>query len=164
MADAWWNGCVGTATATVPSGRSAGTSAVGVRVTPAGRRSSPDRAVPGPGIFHRAYRRTTAGLLMLVTFAAFEAMAVGTAMPTAVAEFDGLAVQLADATMPALCIGLAGVLVAAATAGSVTLPVPLTASIAVFTALAVLGARLARRAAAPPEGAVPAAATTLAAS
>src|SRR3712207_2144396 len=37
------------------------------------------------------YRRTTAGLLTLVTLIAFEAMAVGTAMPTAVTELDGLA-------------------------------------------------------------------------
>jgi MFS family permease len=44
-----------------------------------------------PGIFDRAHRLTTAGLLMLVTFVAFEAMAVATAMPTAVAELDGLA-------------------------------------------------------------------------
>ena len=43
------------------------------------------------GVFDRAHRRTTVGLLMLVTFVAFEAMAVGTAMPTAVAELDGLA-------------------------------------------------------------------------
>ena len=43
------------------------------------------------GVFDRAHRRTTVGLLMLITFIAFEAMAVGTAMPTAVAELDGLA-------------------------------------------------------------------------
>jgi MFS family permease len=43
------------------------------------------------GVFDRAHRRTTIGLLMLITFIAFEAMAVGTAMPTAVAELDGLA-------------------------------------------------------------------------
>ncbi|MGY2084678.1 MFS transporter [Blastococcus sp. SYSU DS0539] len=42
-------------------------------------------------VFDRAHRLTTAGLLMLVTFVAFEAMAVATAMPTAVAELDGLA-------------------------------------------------------------------------
>ena len=34
---------------------------------------------------------TTAGLLMLVTFVAFESMAVATAMPTAVRELHGLA-------------------------------------------------------------------------
>ena len=43
------------------------------------------------GVFDQAHRLTTAGLLMLVTFIAFEAMAVATAMPTAVAELDGLA-------------------------------------------------------------------------
>jgi MFS family permease len=46
----------------------------------------------GPaGVFDRAHRLTTAGLLMLVTFVAFESMAVATAMPTAVTELDGLA-------------------------------------------------------------------------
>ena len=45
----------------------------------------------GPGIWDPAHRRTTAGLLTLVTLIAFEAMAVGTAMPTAVTELDGLA-------------------------------------------------------------------------
>ncbi|MFW3169416.1 MFS transporter [Geodermatophilus sp. CPCC 206100] len=45
----------------------------------------------GAGIFDRRHRLPTAGLLLLVTFIAFEAMAVGTAMPTAVAELDGLA-------------------------------------------------------------------------
>jgi MFS family permease len=44
-----------------------------------------------PSVFDRAHRLTTAGLLMLVTFVAFESMAVATAMPTAVAELDGLA-------------------------------------------------------------------------
>jgi MFS family permease len=43
------------------------------------------------GVFDRAHRLTTAGLLMLVTFVAFESMAVATAMPTAVTELDGLA-------------------------------------------------------------------------
>ncbi|MEI4273779.1 MFS transporter [Klenkia sp. LSe6-5] len=45
----------------------------------------------GPGVFDRRHRSTTTGLLVLVTFVAFEAMAVATAMPTAVAELDGLA-------------------------------------------------------------------------
>jgi MFS family permease len=43
------------------------------------------------GLFGRRLRLRTAGLLMLVTLIAFETMAVGTAMPTAVAELDGLA-------------------------------------------------------------------------
>ncbi|MCW2637251.1 MAG: Major Facilitator Superfamily arabinose transporter [Blastococcus sp.] len=46
---------------------------------------------PAAGVFDRAHRLTTAGLLMLVTFVAFESMAVATAMPTAVAELHGLA-------------------------------------------------------------------------
>jgi MFS family permease len=44
-----------------------------------------------PGVLDPRHRLTTAGLLMLVTFVAFESMAVATAMPTAVAELDGLA-------------------------------------------------------------------------
>jgi MFS family permease len=44
-----------------------------------------------PSVVDRAHRLTTAGLLMLVTFVAFESMAVATAMPTAVRELDGLA-------------------------------------------------------------------------
>ncbi len=43
------------------------------------------------GVFDRRHRLTTAGLLMLVTFVAFESMAVATAMPTVVRELDGLA-------------------------------------------------------------------------
>ena len=50
-----------------------------------------DVAEGRPGIWDPAHRRTTAGLLILVTLIAFEAMAVGTAMPTAVTELDGLA-------------------------------------------------------------------------
>jgi MFS family permease len=44
-----------------------------------------------PSIWDGAHRRTTVGLLTLVTLVAFEAMAVGTAMPTAVDELDGTA-------------------------------------------------------------------------
>ncbi len=45
----------------------------------------------GASIWDAAHRRTTTGLLTLVTLVAFEAMAVGTAMPRAVAELDGVA-------------------------------------------------------------------------
>ena len=44
-----------------------------------------------PSIWDAGHRRTTVGLLTLVTLVAFEAMAVGTAMPSAVAELDGVA-------------------------------------------------------------------------
>ncbi len=43
------------------------------------------------GILDGRHRLTTAGLVTLVTFVAFEAMAVATVLPTAVAELDGLA-------------------------------------------------------------------------
>ena len=42
-------------------------------------------------IWDAGHRRTTIGLLTLVTLIAFEAMAVGTAMPSAVDELDGVA-------------------------------------------------------------------------
>ena len=45
----------------------------------------------GARLLDRAHRLTTSGLVLLVTFIAFEAMAVGTAMPTAVAQLHGLA-------------------------------------------------------------------------
>jgi MFS family permease len=49
-----------------------------------------DRVV-APSIWDAGHRRATIGLLTLVTLIAFEAMAVGTAMPSAVAELDGVA-------------------------------------------------------------------------
>ncbi|RBY77419.1 MFS transporter [Blastococcus sp. TF02-09] len=49
-----------------------------------------DQTVPG-SIWDAGHRRTTIGLLTLVTLVAFEAMAVGTAMPSAVDELDGVA-------------------------------------------------------------------------
>ncbi|HEX2075508.1 MAG TPA: MFS transporter [Geodermatophilus sp.] len=52
---------------------------------PAGGGQGPARLLDG------RHRLPTVGLLLLVTLVAFEAMAVGTAMPTAVAELDGLA-------------------------------------------------------------------------
>ena len=44
-----------------------------------------------PRLFDAAHRLPTTGLVLLVTLVAFEAMAVGTAMPTAVAALHGLA-------------------------------------------------------------------------
>ncbi len=43
------------------------------------------------GVLDRRHRLTTLGLVTLVTFVAFESMAVATVLPTAVAELDGLA-------------------------------------------------------------------------
>jgi MFS family permease len=62
---------------------------------------------------------------------------------------DSAALQIADVTASALCIGLAGVLVAAATAGLVSLPAAIVVSVAVFTAVALLCVAVAGRAAAP---------------
>jgi MFS family permease len=78
---------------------------------------------------------------------------------------DSAALQIADVTCSALCIGLAGVLVAAATAGALSLPAAVLVSIAVFTSLALLGVRLSGRAGGPvPQQDAPEGATTLSAS
>jgi MFS family permease len=77
---------------------------------------------------------------------------------------DSAALQIADVTASALCVGLAGVLIAAATAGLVSLPTAIVASVAVFTVVALLGVGIAGRAAAPAAGSAPAGATTLATS
>jgi MFS family permease len=75
---------------------------------------------------------------------------------------DSAALQIADVTASALCVGLAGVLVAAAAAGLLSLPAAIIASVAVFTLVAALAVAIAGRAAAPASGAVPHGATTLA--
>jgi MFS family permease len=78
---------------------------------------------------------------------------------------DSAALQIADVTCSALCIGLAGVLVAAATAGALSLPAAVLVSIAVFTLLALVGVRLSGRAGAPvPRPGAAEGATTLSAS
>jgi MFS family permease len=76
---------------------------------------------------------------------------------------DSAALQIADVTCSALSVGAAGVLVAAATAGIVSLPVAVAASTALFVVLALIGVRVAGRAATPVEQAAPTGATTLAA-
>jgi MFS family permease len=75
---------------------------------------------------------------------------------------DSAALQIADVTSSALCVGVAGVLIAAATAGLVSLPAAIVASVGVFMVVALLGVAVAGRAAAPATGDVPAGATTLA--
>jgi MFS family permease len=50
-----------------------------------------ERAAAAPRLFDAAHRLPTVGLVLLVTLVAFEAMAVGTAMPSAVAALHGLA-------------------------------------------------------------------------
>jgi hypothetical protein len=75
---------------------------------------------------------------------------------------DSAALQIADVTASALCIGLAGVLIAAATTGPLSLPVAVVASVAVFTFVTLIGVGVAGRAAAPATGTPAAGATTLA--
>jgi len=76
---------------------------------------------------------------------------------------DSAALNIADVTASALCIGLTGVLVAAATAGLLPMRGVLVVVAAVYAALAVAGAVVAGRAAAPVAAAAPpAGATTLA--
>jgi hypothetical protein len=69
---------------------------------------------------------------------------------------DSAAFQIADVTGSALCVGVVGVLVAAATAGLLSLPAAVLVAVAVLTALAAVGAWVAPRAGAP--AAAPAAA------
>jgi MFS family permease len=75
---------------------------------------------------------------------------------------NSAALQIADVTTAALCIGLAGVLIAAAADGVLSVPSAVLITIAVLTALALVGVRVAGRAAAPARRAAPADATTLA--
>ncbi|MGY1619912.1 MFS transporter [Geodermatophilus sp. SYSU D00691] len=78
---------------------------------------------------------------------------------------DSAALQISDVTASALCIGLAGVLVAAATAGALSMPAAIGGTVAVLTVLALVGVRVAGRAAAPVPGRATAeGATTLSAS
>jgi MFS family permease len=75
---------------------------------------------------------------------------------------DSAALQISDVTASALCVGLAGVLVAAAAGGLLPLPMAVIAAVAVFTLVSIVGVVVAGRAASPARAAVPEGATTLA--
>jgi MFS family permease len=75
---------------------------------------------------------------------------------------NSAALQISDVTTAALCIGLAGVLIAAATDGVLSVPAAVLVTIAVFTALALVGVRVAGRTASPAHRGPTAGATTLA--
>jgi hypothetical protein len=77
---------------------------------------------------------------------------------------DSAALQIADVTGSAICIGLAGVLVAAATGAVLAVTVAFPVAYAFCTVLALLGAVLAGRAGGRPAArpSVPGGATTLA--
>ncbi len=94
---------------------------------------------PAPSVFRGRHRGTTIGVVIVVTLVAFEAMAVATAMPTAVRQLHGLAYyswpftaffvssvvgivvsgDIADRTGPArpVIVGLGGLLVAGTAPG-----------------------------------------------
>ncbi|WP_324273999.1 MFS transporter [Blastococcus brunescens] len=69
---------------------------------------------------------------------------------------DSAAFQIADVTTSAVCVGVVGVLVAAAAAGALTFPTAVLLAVAVLTAPALVGAWLAPRAGAPPGAPAPA--------
>ncbi|SNR43993.1 MFS transporter [Blastococcus mobilis] len=69
---------------------------------------------------------------------------------------DSAAFQIADVTMSAVCVGIVGVLVAAAAMDLLAFPSSVLLGIAVLTALALVGAWLSPRAGAAPGPAVPA--------
>jgi MFS family permease len=77
---------------------------------------------------------------------------------------DSAAFQIADVTMSAACVGVVGVLVAAATAGLLAFPSAVLLAVAVLTGLALAGAAVAPRAGGPTAGRGPAAAASTLAS
>jgi MFS family permease len=77
---------------------------------------------------------------------------------------NSAALQISDVTTSALCIGLAGVLIAAAADGALSVPAAVLVTVAVLTALALVGVRVAGRTASSARRGAPADATTLAAS
>jgi MFS family permease len=77
---------------------------------------------------------------------------------------NSAALQISDVTASALCIGLAGVLIAAAAGGALSVPAAVLVTIAVLTALALVGVRVAGRTAPPADRAAATDATTLATS
>jgi MFS family permease len=84
--------------------------------------------------------------------------------PEAERGANSAALQIGDVTASALCVGLGGVLVGAATAGVLTMPWAIGTAIVTLTAVAAAGVRVAGRTASALGTASSRAATTLAAS
>ena len=85
------------------------------------------------GLLARPYRAATIGIVGLVSLVAFEAMAVATALPTAVRELDGLAWYGWSFTA-LLMTSLVGMVVAGELADRVGPRLPLLAGVATFLA------------------------------
>ncbi|RBY84023.1 MFS transporter [Blastococcus sp. TF02A-26] len=73
---------------------------------------------------------------------------------------DSASLQIADVTTAALCVGVVGVLVGAATQGSLPLSGAVLAAVGLLTAVAATGALVAPRAAGPTAGPAPGSPTT----
>lgn len=90
-----------------------------------------------PGAFDRQWRKTTLGLVLVMSLVAFEAMAVATALPTTVRELDGLAYYGWPFTA-FLITSIVGMVAAGGFADRRGARAPLLAGIAVFTAGLIL--------------------------
>jgi MFS family permease len=162
-------GAVGWALASQWQGRHPGTSRVlllqtGFVLVAAGLAGTALITVPGVGGWPAYLTWGVAGLGMGLGMPSLSVLLLA-ASPEHRRGADSAALQIADVTGSALCIGLTGVLVAAATGGAFPLRVAVLVAVAGYTALAVAGAVVSRRAGSPlPTPAAPGDAVTLAAS
>lgn len=86
-----------------------------------------------PGPFASRYRATSVGIALTITLFAFEAMAVATAMPTAVGELDGLA-YYGWPFSAFLVLNIIGLVVAGQWGDRSGARAPLLTGVAIFTA------------------------------
>jgi MFS family permease len=162
-------GAVGWAAASQVQGRHPGASRVrllrlGFLLLAAGLAGTAVTAVPGVGGWPAYVTWAVAGLGMGLGMPSVGVLLLAQS-PEHRRGADSAALNIADVTASALCIGLTGVLVAAAAAGLLSLRGVVLAAAAVYAVLAVVGALVAARAAAPVAApGHPADATTLAAS
>jgi MFS family permease len=146
-------GAVGWALASQWQGRHPGASRVrllraGFVLLAAGLAGTAAIAVPGAGGWPAYLTWAVAGLGMGLGMPSLGVLLLAQS-PEHRRGADSAALQIADVTGSALCIGLTGVLVAAATAQVFPLRVAVLAAVAGYATLAVLGALLSRRAAGP---------------
>jgi MFS family permease len=146
-------GAVGWAAASQLQGRRPGASRVrllrlGFVLLAAGLAGTAVTAVPGVGGWPAYLTWAVAGLGMGLGMPSVGVLLLAQS-PEHRRGADSAALNIADVTASALCIGLTGVLVAAATAGLLPLRGVVLAVAAVYTVLAVVGALVASRAAAP---------------
>ncbi|MGK5115679.1 hypothetical protein [Geodermatophilus sp. CPCC 205506] len=161
-------GAVGWATASQLQGRHPGVSRarllrLGFVLLAAGVGASALVAVPGVGGWPAYLTWAVAGLGMGLGMPSVGVLLLEQS-PDHRRGADSAAFQIADVTGSALCVGLVGVLVAAATASLLPLAGAVVAAAVLLAALAAVGALVAPRAAAPVEEGAAEPAATLAAS